>query len=261
MPNPRLHRKNRLIGVDLGGTWLRACAIDGRGRILRRVKMPASPPERLNFALRKLWKQWGLGKPDQLIVGSKGVWKSSKTRGMAVRLRGLAERITVISDVEMAYAATLGDRPGILLLAGTGSIALALDAKGRWRRAGGLGPDKGDEGSAYWIGRKYLKRTSRRVLDIRRTAALARRVLRLAPRSVLCAGIIDEAQGHLSSLVEKLAVGKTLRIGWWGGLMSDDRFRRGVFNKVRKALPLSVIEVKAPPKDPLGSAIRTLGKF
>ena len=146
-------------------------------------------------------------------------------------------------------------------MAGTGSIALARDAKGCWRRAGGLGPKKGDEGSAYWIGREYLRRTSRRVLDVRRTAALARRVLRFASRSVLCAGIIDEAQGHLASLIEKLAVGKTLRIGWWGGLMSNDGFRRGVFNKGRKALLRAAIEVKAPPKDPLVSAIRTLGKY
>ena len=48
-------------------------------------------------------------------------------------------------------------RPGVLLLAGTGSIVLGRDRRGRWARAGGLGPLLGDEGSAFWLGREWLR--------------------------------------------------------------------------------------------------------
>src|SRR3989304_4407417 len=46
-----------------------------------------------------------------------------------------------------------GRPPGPLVPAGTGSIVIGRDARGRWARAGGLGPLLGDEGSAFWLGR------------------------------------------------------------------------------------------------------------
>src|ERR671922_279575 len=58
----------------------------------------------------------------------------------------------------LRLAALRDGRPGALLLAGTGSIVLGRDARGRLVRAGGLGPLIGDEGSAFWLGREWLRR-------------------------------------------------------------------------------------------------------
>jgi N-acetylglucosamine kinase-like BadF-type ATPase len=225
--------------VDLGGTWLRVRALNARGRMIKEVRTPAPRPEDLATALRRVWKKWGLSRLPLLTVGSKGVWKREKKRSMERSLAGLADRVVVMSDVEAAYRQKLGDRPGVLLLAGTGSIALARDREGRWHRAGGLGPAKGDEGSGYWIGREYRARVLRKKLlsvtpaNVRRVAALATKALQ-DPRA---REIVQEAQNHLASLARKLlpmtrAPGKTA-MATFGGLMDDPAFRRGVLARLR----------------------------
>ena len=73
----------------------------------------------------------------------------------------------VMNDVELALSGAFLGRAGILLLAGTGSMAMAQDAEGHIVRVGGWGEMFGDEGSAYWIGRRALSETSQ-VLDGRR---------------------------------------------------------------------------------------------
>ncbi len=62
----------------------------------------------------------------------------------------------VVGDMEVALEAAVGAGPGAVLIAGTGSIAYGRDESGRTARAGGLGPEVGDEGSAYDIGHRAL---------------------------------------------------------------------------------------------------------
>jgi glucosamine kinase len=76
--------------------------------------------------------------------------------------------IQVVGDMEIALAAAFGGGPGVIVIAGTGSIAYGRDAKGRTARAGGWGFAVSDEGSAYWIGRAAVSavlRASDRVGD------------------------------------------------------------------------------------------------
>ena len=61
--------------------------------------------------------------------------------------------IEVIGDMEIALEAAFGNGPGVIVIAGTGSIAYGRDAQGRTARAGGWGFAISDEGSAHWIGR------------------------------------------------------------------------------------------------------------
>ena len=113
--------------------------------------------------LGRLWQRWALAGADVdvLVVASRGVWTRAERSSQARRLRALARHVRVISDAEAAYRGALGDAPGMLLLAGTGSMALGRDRRGRWARAGGLGPLLGDEGSAFWIGREWLRTSTR----------------------------------------------------------------------------------------------------
>jgi glucosamine kinase len=133
------------IGVDLGGSWIRVIAIDARARG-REVTRPSPGLGGLPAFLTRLWQRWALERSDvqPLVVASKGVWTAAERRRQARRLRALARRVRVISDVEAAYLGALGGRAGALLLAGTGSMALGRDARGRWARAGGWGPLLGD---------------------------------------------------------------------------------------------------------------------
>ncbi|MCQ2006302.1 N-acetylglucosamine kinase [Rhizobium sp. NRK18] len=66
----------------------------------------------------------------------------------------------MLNDVELAQRAAFDDAPGVLLLSGTGSMAVARDPAGTMLRAGGFGDLIGDEGSAFDIGRSALARLS-----------------------------------------------------------------------------------------------------
>lgn len=73
--------------------------------------------------------------------------------------------IQVTGDMEIALAAGFGEGPGVIVIAGTGSIAYGRNAKGQIARAGGWGFAISDEGSAHWIGRAAVA-TWLRVLDL-----------------------------------------------------------------------------------------------
>ncbi|HYU66429.1 MAG TPA: BadF/BadG/BcrA/BcrD ATPase family protein, partial [Jatrophihabitantaceae bacterium] len=136
------------VGVDLGGTWIRAVILRD-GRATRRVKRASGVPKLTKFLRSVLISQRRIG---SLVVAARGVWTSAERAALRRRLRRLAERVEVISDAEAALLGALGERPGVLVLAGTGSIVLGRDGRGRLARAGGLGPLIGDEGSAFWLG-------------------------------------------------------------------------------------------------------------
>jgi N-acetylglucosamine kinase-like BadF-type ATPase len=58
--------------------------------------------------------------------------------------------------MQIALQAAFGAAPGVIAIAGTGSIAYGRDAQGRTARAGGWGFAISDEGSAHWIGRQAI---------------------------------------------------------------------------------------------------------
>ncbi len=57
------------------------------------------------------------------------------------------------NDAAVALAGALACRPGVIVIAGTGSVALGTDPGGRQARAGGWGYVFGDEGSGFALGR------------------------------------------------------------------------------------------------------------
>jgi len=255
------------IGCDLGGTTLRVLARDPTGR-RRRLRAPAVPLAALPARLRAALRGWAI-RPDEvgaLVVASRGVWTPAERRAATARLRGLGRRVRVLSDVEAARDGALGDRPGILLLAGTGSIALGRDRRGKLGRAGGLGPLLGDEGSAFWIGRAWLpiarrgagalalRRLALRPDAVARVAALAPATVRAARRGhPIAQAIVVGAHVALAELVADLAGRLRLRppvpVSWAGGLLEDPRFRAGVWLAARNA------GLRLAPTPPRGTAL------
>lgn len=61
--------------------------------------------------------------------------------------------IKVLGDMVIALQAAFGSGPGVIVIAGTGSIAYGRNAAGQTARAGGWGFAISDEGSGHWIGR------------------------------------------------------------------------------------------------------------
>ncbi len=68
-----------------------------------------------------------------------------------------AESLTVVTDAEIALAGAADGGPGVVVIAGTGSIAYGRNKAGRAARAGGWGYVFGDEGSAFDIVRRALR--------------------------------------------------------------------------------------------------------
>jgi N-acetylglucosamine kinase-like BadF-type ATPase len=72
--------------------------------------------------------------------------------------------IEIVGDMKIALAAAFGAGQGVIVIAGTGSIAYGRDAQGRTARSGGWGFAISDEGSAHWIGRTAVS-TLLRAID------------------------------------------------------------------------------------------------
>jgi glucosamine kinase len=66
-------------------------------------------------------------------------------------------KVRIVHDIELAYYANFEVGEGILLYAGTGSIAMYIDEEAGPVRAGGWGYLLGDEGAAFWIGRESIR--------------------------------------------------------------------------------------------------------
>ena len=63
---------------------------------------------------------------------------------------------SIDNDSVNGWAGGTACRPGVNIVAGTGSIAYGRNAEGKLARCGGFGPGIGDDGSAYWISLKTI---------------------------------------------------------------------------------------------------------
>ncbi|WP_419993268.1 N-acetylglucosamine kinase [Streptomyces boninensis] len=114
----------------------------------------------------KLLGEAGATKVTAACVGAAGM--ASLGDDLRARLPGQLQRalgvrhLALAADGVTAYAGALGQRPGAVVAAGTGMIAVgtALDASG-WKRADGWGHLLGDCGGGAWIGRAGLEAAMR----------------------------------------------------------------------------------------------------
>jgi glucosamine kinase len=156
-----------ILGADVGGTTMRVVVY--RGDLERgRVEAP-SEPVRLGDGARRARELADLARPllqrekasraDVFVVGAAGTGREAERDEFRTALEGerLAWKVVVTTDGELARAAAFGGAAGVLLTAGTGSVAFSLDEQGRPVRVGGLGWRMGDQGSAYWLGSRALE--------------------------------------------------------------------------------------------------------
>ncbi len=267
--------RNGGLGLDFGGTSLRACLIAPDGRVLHRARLTAPKLEDIPAATRALLNRWRAGPLDGLVLGGTGIWTAATRQKIKKTLRGAARRVHVLSDVELAHYAAFGGGPGILIVAGTGSVAYARDAKGKTERAGGWGALLGDEGSAFWIGREALKDPQLRgrlpsalVLahgpgTVRRTARLARRIASMAPKNRAASVLLDRAAAHLAALAAELATKLPWRgpvsVAWTGGLFRSPLFH-DKFCRALKATGLRLVPTPIGIRPEEAAAQMALGR-
>ena len=163
------------LGIDGGGTKTRcvlademtvlATAMSGGSNIVRLGEAQAR--EALHTAIRQVCATANIS-PVQIravCIGAAGADRPeivAKIRAILAELisktapETVLPKIEVVGDMTIALEAACGAGPGVIAIAGTGSIAYGRDATGHTARAGGWGFAVSDEGSGHWIGRRAI---------------------------------------------------------------------------------------------------------
>jgi glucosamine kinase len=159
------------LAIDGGGTKTRclladettvlANAMAGGSNIVRLGEQQAR--EALHSAIHRVCTTAKIS-PAQIgavCIGAAGAARpeiATKIRNILAELTAGAApaNIEVVGDAEIALEAAFGAGPGVITIAGTGSIAYGLYTVGRIVRAGGWGFAISDEGSGHWIGRHAI---------------------------------------------------------------------------------------------------------
>jgi glucosamine kinase len=158
-----------VVGVDGGGSHTRVIVADEHGAELARAEGDPSamrPGDASQSAtviasvIADGLRTAGLAgtRPSVVCVGVAGAGREPDQQALLQALTdlGLGDDVIVHADATIALDDAFGDGPGIVLIAGTGSIAFGRGPSGTFGRCGGWGPICGDEGGGSWIGRRAL---------------------------------------------------------------------------------------------------------
>lgn len=159
-----------VVGVDLGKTSARARLVPPEGDPVesRADGCPGLAEHgaavrvvtRVGDLITDLLGRTGLSRLQRLVLGVPG---AEAAPGAAAEVAAdLAEmlpgdEVLVVADSVTALAGALHGRPGAVLSAGTGAVALVLDEAGDLSQFDGWGQWLGDDGSGAWIGRAGLR--------------------------------------------------------------------------------------------------------
>jgi glucosamine kinase len=165
---------NTYLGFDGGGTKTECYALDFSGGVTGRGVAGPSNPLRVGYeaaiaSIEAAGKE-AMAAAQVTRNDVRGICAGLAGAGMAAAANNMARAIErlwpqagvrVITDAEAALEAAVGYESGVVLIAGTGSIALGRNAAGNSARVGGYGPWIGDPGSAYEIGRHGVEAAAR----------------------------------------------------------------------------------------------------
>lgn len=161
-----------VIGIDGGGSTVRAVVVNQELTIFGQSRGPSANPNVVGQAAAAQTIQASI--VDVLKVAG---LSRDQVEGVGIGVAGAAQyqswlhqsvievmpdtQVVVSTDYEIALVGAHGRRQGALVLAGTGSLAYAINAEGQSALAGGWGYLLGDEGGGYWLGLQALRSTVR----------------------------------------------------------------------------------------------------
>ncbi len=282
------------IGIDGGGTTTRAFIQQG-SREPDYFEFPVSLKIIKGdfIAAAKKLQQLIIGEEGngdlRIAIGLSGMSREENQEAFKNAILALPEfsdaRIHIEGDATLALKAALATSDeGVLLIAGTGSVAYARAKDGTMHRVGGWGPETSDEGSGYWIGLRVLRHYLRTIvsgtqndeLSIAVTGSLPEHVSSpreianllerepLFPASLAPAvfeseseagmSIIREAAACLSGMIvevsEKLAYPRRVYLS---GSVAKDSIMLAELRKLldAKRFELLVLDEQAPPRKAL----------
>ena len=162
----------KFLGGDIGGSKADLVLLDEAGEIIKFVQA-----EGINFQigrerfienLKELLYRHNFPDFERGVVGVAGIYRKEEKS----ELESQFPRIKFLSDVEILLHGEFSEEPGMVVIAGTGSIIAVKDSAGNIRRFGGYGYLLDDVGSGFLIGKRAL-------------IAAARSAEKLGPRTTL----------------------------------------------------------------------------
>src|SRR6266540_7477736 len=155
-----------VLGIDAGGTKTVCLLADARGSIISESRGPGANllvagelgVEKVLHEVMELAIGERPVAPAAICLGIAGVDRVDEASTVRAIMRRICRnaRVLVVNDALIALVSGARDAPGIVVIAGTGSIVYGRNESGEAARAGGWGHMVGDEGSGYWIGREAV---------------------------------------------------------------------------------------------------------
>jgi glucosamine kinase len=163
---------NVFVGVDGGATRTVVLVTDADGNTLVRREGPPAliradsariVTHAIVLQIAEALAQVGNTPADAACLALTGLGRDAERLAVmrALETVKVAASWHVTTDAEAALLDAFGMGAGLLVIAGTGSIAWGRAADGTVARCGGWGPLLGDEGSAWAIGRDALTAIAR----------------------------------------------------------------------------------------------------
>lgn len=162
------------IGIDGGGSTVRAAAVDDELNVIAHAQGETVNPsavgravaaQRIQECLRSVVGQLdegGAGSSKTIravgigVAGASAVYAADWLREVvSAALPGVP--VAASMDNEIALVGAHGERRGVMVLAGTGSVAYGVNDAGEAAQTGGWGYLVGDDGSGYWLGNQALR--------------------------------------------------------------------------------------------------------
>ncbi|UJL45402.1 ROK family protein [Virgibacillus sp. NKC19-16] len=161
---------NYVIGIDGGGTKTKAVIVDMKGKVVAQETVGPTNPnvvskKELQHTFQTLFHSLRQQAPPHfsnilsVFAGVSGAGNATNKKVLQETIEPLIENnipIQIEADaINALYSGSYG-APGIVQIAGTGSITYGINSNLEHHRVGGWGYLFGDEGSGYDIGRKGI---------------------------------------------------------------------------------------------------------
>ena len=304
---------NYFLGVDGGGTKSVCVVTDYQFNIIHKEEggptnflafHPDEAAENLFNLICECKKKLVIEDRDiaSVCIATAGVGREEDANFLKEKLTELNKKkkcaisnFYITGDMEAALEGAFSGGPGIMLIAGTGSICCGKNREGNLIRVGGNGRVIGDEGSGFSIGRKGLRTALRSydgrcletkmlseifgIMKVNSPDEVIKKVYRenyniaqLAETVIACAVNNDEAAWnivneeaeelvlHLYAILPKLNVSEA-KLAFGGSLLTNENLYKDlVVKRINKAFPN--IEIVEPEKSPeIGAAMIAKRKF
>lgn len=294
------------IGIDGGGSRTRGVLYHGSKELAQAETGTArvgsvgvvESCERLLNLINELCAGAGIAPQeiDAVTIGLAGVWlreeqvRSQQLLQLFARERKIEfDYLTVTSDAAIALEGAFGGGSGIVLIVGTGTIAVGKTTDGEIVRCGGWGIELSDEGSGAWIGREALTAVAHAFDGRGKETAFADMLISLFPTinpsqprtfvaaynermfdypsvvpmvfecaergDEVCLDIINRAADHLMRMLDVLhsryyTAEKTVPVACVGGIMESDTLLAGIIaDRLGGHSHLRKVTLKGTPLD------------